>query len=185
MAQVSIGIVTFVALVLVLRQLVGKPLNGFHVLMLQMFAIGGFETMTFSFVPFLLSFAGVPLSDVWRISSGAFAPVMLVTNIWYYMRRRVVAPDRKHHVGTYLSMVIQASAVSLMTLHAFGVIYEESIAPFAIGLVSCFIPVAAGFLTTIQDFLSSETSAVRIATGSQNLGLRPHLTRWRAELRSR
>ncbi len=156
-AEVSIAIVTFVALVLVLRQLVGQPLNGFHVLTLQMFAVGGFETMLFSFLPYLLQFAGVPSTEVWRIASGSFALALIATNAWYYRSRRVVAPDRGHHAGTIVASVVQVFAVLIMTLHAFGVIYPLSIAPFAIGLVAGFIPLAAGFLTTIQDFLSSET----------------------------
>ncbi len=156
-AEVSIAVVTFVALVLVLRQLVGVPLNSFHVLMLQLFAVGGFEIMLFSLLPYLLKFAGVPLPEVWRVASGSFALVLIVTNGWYYRRRRVVAPDRVHHAGTVIASVVQAFAVLIMTLHALGVIYPISIAPFAIGLVAGFIPLVAGFLTTIQDFLSGET----------------------------
>jgi len=152
-AEIAMAVVTFAALVLVLRQLVGGGLGSFHVLALKMFAVAGFETSSCALVPFVLDFAGVDRVSFWRISCGVLTVVMIATNIWYFRARRRAAPSRQNNSGVWVSLIAHLSAIGVMSAQVFALISADSPAPLAFGLITCLVPMAAGFLTTLQDFL--------------------------------
>ena len=155
-AQIAMAVVTFAALVLVLRQLVGGGLGSFHVLALKMFAVAGFETTSCALVPFVLDFAGMDRVSLWRISCGVLIVVMVATNTWYFRARRRAAPSRRNNSGIWVSGVAHLAAIGLMSAQVFALISADSPAPLAVGLITCLVPMAAGFLTTLQDFLEVE-----------------------------
>lgn len=156
-ANSSIAAITFTALVLVLRQLVGGRMSPFHVLMIQMFAANGFGILFFSYLPFLLTFLGLERKMIWCVSSGLLAFALLWTFTWYFLRRRAVSRERPQNVGTVGTMIVFVAMVPVLALHAFGFIYEGSIGPYALGLVFAFFPILAGFMGTLSDFLAPES----------------------------
>lgn len=153
LGQIAMAIVTFAALVLVLRQLVGGGLNAFHVLTLKMFAVSGFETAFCALAPFIFEFAGLGRDIIWRLACALLITIVVITNTWYFRARRRAAPSRVHNRGTWISLAAHILAVSVMSGQVFGVISASSSAPLAFGLVTCLVPMVAGFLTTLQDFL--------------------------------
>ena len=78
--EIALAIVTFTAVVLVLRQLVGGSLSQFHLLILLLFALCGFGTLFFCLLPFLLAFLGLSTEAVWRAASGTMAVAMVAGN---------------------------------------------------------------------------------------------------------
>ena len=154
-SELSLALVTFTALVLVLRQVVGGRLQPIHVLIVRMFAACGITGVFLSLLPFILEFMGLGADLIWRVSSGTLAVTGSSLSIWYFMRRRQVAPDRPHNAGSLLSFVASLYFPIVLPMHASGLIYKDSIGPFSIGLVVIFVPVTAAFFASVEDFISS------------------------------
>ena len=156
MADIAIALITFAAIVLVLRQLVGGELSQFHLLILKMFALCGFETLLFALLPFLLNFYGLEERLLWRVASALLLVIIVVTTIWYWRRRRAVAPKRGQNWSTISVTVVHSVAVIGLLLHVLGLIYVGSIGPYAFALVSGLFPVATAFFASLEDFLSTK-----------------------------
>ena len=156
-AEVSIAMIAFAAIVLVLRQLVGGGLSTFHVLILQLYAVIGFSVLFLSFLPLVLHYVGVPTSVLWRLSSALLAITFVAANLWYFRRRRVVAPDRGRNAATIIGSFVVALVIPLLLLHAAGVIFEDTIGPYPIGLLAGLIPIATTFFASLEDFVEGES----------------------------
>lgn len=158
MATLSFAIVTFAALVVVLRQLVSSSLSAFQVLIIKLFAVAGFQSAIIALLPIILYFLGVPLSYVWRICCLLAAVCIALSGIWFFRTRRIVAPDRKQNLGTITPAVLMPFLCAALLLQAFGVIYEGEIGVFGAALLYQLIPIASGFFATIDDFLASDAA---------------------------
>jgi hypothetical protein len=154
-AEIAIALITFAAIVLVLRQLVGGELSAFHLLILKLFALCGFETIFLALLPLLLNYLGVQIEILWRVASALAFVVIIATTISYWRCRRKVAPDRPQNWSTISVTILHSVAVVGLFFHALGLIYVGSIGPYAIALVSGLAPVATAFFASLDDFLSA------------------------------
>lgn len=156
-AEIAIALITFTSIVLVLRQLVGRQLSAFHLLIMKLFAVCGFETILFALLPFLLNFLGFQIQVIWQISSALLFTVLIGTTIWFWRCRQKVAPGRRHNWSTITVTVVHSLAVIGLLPHALGLIYVGTIGPYAFALVSGLVPVGTAFFASLDDFLSVGT----------------------------
>jgi hypothetical protein len=132
LATLAMTFVGFCAIVIVLRQTIGKELSGFHVLLTRLYIEAGFATTAFCMLPPLLAWSGVPLPAVWRASSATIVLVMLLYGWAYPRRRRVKTPDRLP-LRRWLTIAIGSVVVTLGLLaNIAGFPYEPGVGPIAI-----------------------------------------------------
>jgi hypothetical protein len=106
----------FCAIVIVLRQAIGKGLSGFHALRTSLYLEAGLGTTAFCMLPPLLALCGIPLLAVWRTSSAVIIVVILLDG-WTYPRRRRIKRLERLPPRRWLPIAI-GSAVVIMDLLA-------------------------------------------------------------------
>ena len=152
-AEVSVGLITFTALLLVLRQLVGGQLTEFHVMFIKGNAALGILTALFSLLPLALLRLNVETQWVWSISSGLLASALILLLAWYSKARKKAAPNRRQNIGSIFASVTGVISPLVLIPHAFGVIYAGSSGPYAICLLLVLLTLAISFFQTLGDFL--------------------------------
>ena len=152
LATLAMTFAGFCAIVIVLRQAIGKGLSGFHVVLTSLYLEAGLGTTAFCMLPPLLAWCGVPLLAVWRISSGVIIAAMLLYGWTYPRRRRVKTLDRLPP-RRWLPIAIGSAAVMLCLLaNIVGVPYEPSIGPVAVAATWTLGCGAVIFVLALGDF---------------------------------
>lgn len=154
-ANLSIALIAFSTIVVALRQMVGGGLSEFQLLVVKMFSICGFSALFFSLLPILLSYFGVPGPWLWRISNPLLATALVIIHVWYFRNRRRVAPGRTFNLTNQINRGLLLIALVLLFLGTVGIVFENTIAPYAFGLVGLLFASATGFLRTLPDFLAA------------------------------
>ena len=132
LATLAMTFAGFCAIVIVLRQTMGRELSGFHVLLTRLYIEAGLATTAFCMLPPLLAWSGVPLPAVWRASSATIVTAMLL-NGWAYPRRRRVKTLDRLPLRRWLAIAIGSIAVTLGLLaNIAGFPYEPGVGPIAI-----------------------------------------------------
>src|SRR5215470_12459262 len=93
LATLSMTFVGFCAIVIVLRQTIGKEMSGWHVVLTRLYIETGFWAAAFSMLPPLLALCGLPHATVWRVCSVLIAVVMVGYGAAYPRRRRRMTVD--------------------------------------------------------------------------------------------
>ena len=142
----------FCAIVIVLRQAIGKGLSGFHVLLTSLYLEAGLGTTAFCMLPPLLALCDVPLHAVWRMSSGLIIAVILLYGWTYPRRRRVKTLDRLP-LRRWLPIVI-GSAIVIVGLFAnvLGVPNEPGVGPVAVAATWTLGCGAVIFVLALDEF---------------------------------
>ena len=112
LATLAMTFAGFCAIVIVLRQTMGRELSGFHVLLTRLYIEAGLATTAFCMLPPLLAWSGVPLPAVWRASSATIVMAMLLYG-WAYPRRRRVKTLDRLPLRRWLAIAIGSIAVTL------------------------------------------------------------------------
>ena len=132
LATLAMTFAGFCAIVIVLRQTMGRELSGFHVLLTRLYIEAGLATTAFCMLPPLLAWSGVPLPAVWRASSATIVTAMLLYG-WAYPRRRRVKTLDRLPLRRWLAIAIGSIAVTLGLLaNIAGFPYEPGVGPIAI-----------------------------------------------------
>jgi hypothetical protein len=132
LATLAMTFAGFCAIVIVLRQAIGKELSGFHVVLTSLYLEAGLATTAFCMLPPLLAWCGVPMQVVWRASSGVIILAMVLYG-WAYPRRRRVRTLDRLPSRRWLPIAIGSVAVILGLLgNMLGVPYEPGVGPVAL-----------------------------------------------------
>jgi hypothetical protein len=89
-ATLSMTFAGFCAIVIVLRQSIGKEIAGFHVVLTRLYLESGLWAAAFAMLPALLAICGLPHATACRASSVVIAIVMVTYGATYPARRRAM-----------------------------------------------------------------------------------------------
>lgn len=158
LATLSMTFVGFCAIVIVLRQTIGKELSGWHVVLMRLYIESGFWAAAFSMLPPLLALCGLSDAAVWRTASIVIAAVMVGYAAAYPQRRRAMTaelvPLRRWLPIVTVSLLV---IVSLLC-NAAGLPFEPGVAPIAIAATWTLACGAGIFLLALTSFWqASET----------------------------
>jgi hypothetical protein len=88
LAQVSIGFVAFSTIAVVLREMMGTPLDAYQTLLVRFVIECGLAATIYALAPVLLAIVGLTPPTLWRVASAALGVFCLVYPVHYVHRRR-------------------------------------------------------------------------------------------------
>jgi hypothetical protein len=138
MAILGMTFIGFSAIVMLLRQTLGRKLRAFDVLFAHVYMEFGLIVVMGSMVPPLLMFWGLTPTVVWRVSSGVVGIPLLAFGLTYPARRRAASGEPTPlYVRLNVSIVLMISLALLAT--AGGALHERSDAVFLTALTAFLI----------------------------------------------
>ena len=149
LAVISITFVAFSTIVVVFREAQGAGLVEYEVVLLRMFLVSGLEATVFSLMPPLLGLFGITPLWVWRVSSLAFALVMIWRGI-YFVRRQSHFERRRLFDFLYFIYFI---AILGLLINALGIFVEPNVAPYALAATWLLINAIIVFIFALERFL--------------------------------
>lgn len=162
-AEVSIAVVGFSAVVVVFRRRGGEALSQAELELISFMIERGFAALFLSLLPMLLSHIGVPTAGVWTVSSGALALYLVIALIrTAAFRWRLPSQAEAELPGRGLSFLLVCGVVlviAVQVLNAFDVVVEQSVGWYLLGVTSVLGLAAIIFGTIIRAFVSSDGGA--------------------------
>jgi len=152
LAQVSIGFVGFSTIAVVLREMIGTPLDRFQTLIVRYVIECGLAATIYALGGVLLAVAGLTAPLLWRIASAALGVFGLVYPLHYLHRRRRLktGPLPSYAVTIFLA----TSAVdAVLWLNALTPIFQFSVGPYAIGVTWLLAQAGIILLKTFSEFI--------------------------------
>jgi hypothetical protein len=149
MAMLGMTFIGFSAIVMQLRQTLGRKLRTFDALFAHVYMEFGLIITTGSMLPPLLMFWELAPSMVWRVSSGLVGLALVVFGLTYPRRRRAAAGEPTPlYVRLNVSFVLLVSLTLL--LNATGVLRERSDAVFLMALTVFLVFAVGTWLQTLN-----------------------------------
>jgi hypothetical protein len=149
LAVISITFVAFSTIVVVFREAQGAVLLEYDIVILRMFVVSGLEVTVFSLIPPLLALFDLTPLWVWRISSLAFALVMIWRGI--YFRRRQSHFERRRTID--ILFTIYSIAILGLLINALGLFFEPNVAPYALAATWLLVNAIIAFILALERFL--------------------------------
>ena len=149
LAVISITFVAFSTIVVVFRDSQGAGLMEYEIVILRMFLVSGLETTIFSLIPPLIGLFGIPPVWVWRVSSLAFAFVMIWRGI--YFRRRQTHFERRRVID--LLYTIYSIAILGLLINGLGIFVEPNAALYALAATWLLVNAIIAFILSLERFL--------------------------------
>jgi len=155
LAQVAIGFVGFSTIAVVLREMIGTPLDRYQTLIVRYVVECGLAATIYALGGVLLAVAGLTPPLLWRVASAALGVYCLVYPIHYVYRRRRVKPER---VPLYAATIYVLTMVvcAELWLNALTPIFHFSVGPYAIGVTWVLAQAGANLLFTFNEFMRKE-----------------------------
>jgi hypothetical protein len=150
LATVSITFVAFSTVVVVFRQAQGAGLMEYEALLLRLYLVSGLEATVFSLLPPLLGLFDMAPALVWRISSLAFALVLIWRGI--YFRRRQTRFERRGLIEVLYA--IYAAAILGLLINALGILVKPSAGPYALAATWLLVNAIVAFVLALERFLN-------------------------------
>jgi hypothetical protein len=149
LATISITFVAFSTIAVVFRQAQGAGLAEYEILMLRLYLVSGLEATVFSLVPPLLGLFGITPSWVWRVSSIAFALVLIWRGI--YFRRRQVGFEQRRII--HILYALYSIAILGLLINALGIFIEPNPGPYALAATWLLVNAIIAFVLALERFL--------------------------------
>ena len=149
LAAVAITFVGFSTISVIFRQVQGDSLSQYEIVLLRMFVVSGLIATIFSLVPPLLGLFNISPSWVWRISSLAFAIVMVWRGI-YFLRRQTRFERRRLFTLLY---VLYAVAILGLIVNVLGIFIEPGAGLYALAATWMLVNAIITFVLALQLFL--------------------------------
>ena len=149
LAVISITFVAFSTIVVVFREAQGAGLVEYEVVLLRLFLVSGLEATVFSLIPPLLGLFGIAPLWVWRVSSLAFALVMIWRGI--YFRRRQSRFERRRLID-FLYVIYVVVILSLL-INALGIFIEPNPGLYALAATWLLVNAIIVFILGLERFL--------------------------------
>jgi len=151
-AQVAIGFVAFSTIAVVLREMMGTPLDPYQTLLVRFVIECGLTATGFALGVVLLAIVGFTPPTLWRVASGALGVFCFVYPIHYVKRRRRAKPGPippRAYIIFLLTMAIDAE----LWLNALTPIFHYSVGAYAIGLTWVLVQAGIILLLTFGEFM--------------------------------
>jgi hypothetical protein len=149
LATISITFVAFSTIAVVFRQAQGADLVEYEIVMLRLYLVSGLETTVFSLIPPLLGLFGITPSLIWRVSSLAFALVMIWRGIYY--RRRQVRFERRRLID--ILYAVYSGAILGLLINALGIFIEPNAGLYALAATWLLVNAIIAFILALERFL--------------------------------
>ena len=155
LAQVSIGFVAFSTIAVVLREMMGLPLDRFQTLLVRFVIECGLAATLYALGGVLLAVVGLTPPLLWRVASAALGVFCLVYPVHYVYRRRRARPGR---VPGYAAVIFVGTMVidAELWLNALTPIFHFSVGPYAIGVTWVLVQAGVILLCTFGEFIRNE-----------------------------
>jgi hypothetical protein len=155
LAQVSIGFVGFSTIAVVLREMIGTPLDRFQTLVIRFVIECGLAATIYALGAPLLGVVGLTPPLLWRVASAALGVFGLVYPLHYMYRRRRLksGPIPAYAITIFLvTMAVDAE----LWLNALTPIFHFSVGPYAIGVTWLLAQAGIILLNTFSEFMRTE-----------------------------
>lgn len=152
LAAISMTFAGFCAIVIVLRQTVGKGLSGFHLWLTRLYVESGFWAVVFSLLPPFLALCEFRPATVWRISSAVIAVVWFIYGATYPRRRRAIVSDPLPLKRWLPIAIVSALATVALLGNMAGFPFQPGIAPVAFAATWTLICGAGTFVLALDSF---------------------------------
>jgi hypothetical protein len=149
LAVISITFVAFSTIVVVFREAQGAGLVDYEIVLLRMFLVSGLEATVFSLMPPLLGLFDIAPLWVWRVSSLAFALVMIWRGI-YFVRRQSHFERRRLFDFLYFIYFI---AILGLLINALGIFIEPNPGLYALAATWLLVNAIIAFILALERFL--------------------------------
>ncbi len=149
LATISITFVAFSTIAVVLRQAQGAGLAEYEIILLRLYLVSGLEATVFSLIPPLLGLFGITPLLVWRVSSLAFALVMIWRGI--YFRRRQVRFERRRLID--ILYAVYSIAILGLLINALGIFIEPNAGLYALAATWLLVNAIIAFVLALERFL--------------------------------
>jgi hypothetical protein len=131
-AALSMTFAGFCAIVIVLRQTIGKELSGFHIVLMRLYIESGLWAAAFAMLAPLLALCGLSHETVWRASSAMIAGVMIGYGVTYPTRRRRVMAERLPARRWVAIVIVSLLVIAALALNAAAWPYAPVVGPVAL-----------------------------------------------------
>jgi len=155
LAQVSIGFVGFSTIAVVLREMIGTPLDRYQTLIVRYVVECGLAATIYALGGVLLAMTGLTPPLLWRIASAALGVFGLAYPLHYLYRRRRLKPGPlpSYAVTIFLvTMVVDA----VLWLNALTPVFHFNVGPYAIGVTWLLVQAGIILLNTFSEFMRTE-----------------------------
>jgi hypothetical protein len=132
LATLSMTFAGFCAIVIVLRQTIGKEISGFHVVLMRLYIESGLWAAAFAMLAPLLALCGLSPAMAWRAASAIIALVMIGYGAAYPMRRRRMMADPLPPRRWVAIVIVSLLVIAALAANAAGMPYEPAVGPVAI-----------------------------------------------------
>jgi hypothetical protein len=155
LAQVSIGFVGFSTIAVVLREMIGTPLDRFQTLIVRYVIECGLAATIYALGAPLLAVIGLTPPLLWRIASAALGVFGLTYPIHYVYRRRQLRPGP---LPSYAVTIFLVTSVvdAVLWFNALTPIFHFSVGPYAIGVTWLLAQAGLILLNTFSEFMRLE-----------------------------
>ena len=150
LAAISITFVAFSTIVVVFRESQGAGLMEYEIVLLRMYLVSGLETTVFSLLPPLLGLFDITPPWVWRVSSLAFALVLIWRGI-YFMRRQT--RFQRQRLTDFLYVIYFITILGLL-LNALGFFIEPNPGLYALAATWLLVSAIITFILSLDRWLN-------------------------------
>jgi len=132
LATLSMTFAGFCAIVIVLRQTIGKEISGFHVVLMRLYLESGLWAAGFCMLPPLLAACGVPEPVVWRVSSAIIAVALVAYGATYAKRRRRITAGPLPRARWLPIVAVSMVVIIALIGNVIGIPRAPAVGPIAI-----------------------------------------------------
>ena len=153
LATISMAFVGFTAIVVVLRQGMGKKLLPLHVLFTSVFVELGLMATAFAMLAPTLAICGIREHLVWQISSAIMLAVLVPWLLTYPKRRKTAAPKEPLPLRWYVMTTLGTGVVVALCLNVVGLVISPGPGPLAAAAVYVLSYASVAFFGTYTSFV--------------------------------
>lgn len=158
LATLAMTFAGFCAIVIVLRQTVGRDISGFHVVLMRLYLESGLWAAAFCMLPPLLVVGGTTVETACRASSVIIAIVMMTYGATYAARRRSMMTDPLPAMRWVPILIVSLLVIAALISNAVGIPYPPATGPIAVAASWTLGCGAMIFLLALKSFSSDSTS---------------------------
>ena len=156
LATLAMTFAGFSAIVIVLRQTLGRPLSPFHLLVTRLYIESGFWAAAFSMLAPLLALCGVPAAAAWRIASAVIAFVLIAYGASYPMRRRRITREALPSRRWFAIACVSLAVIAALAGNVVGFPYRPNPGPIAVAATWTLACGAMVFLLALEHFWQAD-----------------------------
>jgi hypothetical protein len=175
LATLSMTFAGFCAIVIVLRQSVGKEIAGFHVVLMRLYLESGLWAAAFSMLPPLLASCGLSQIATYRASSALIAAAMIAYGATYPRRRRAMMAEPLPRARWIPIVAISALVIIALICNATGLPNAPGIGPIAFAATWTLGCGATVFVLALNSLWDASDRSQSRAPASHDNGLAKQL----------